>query len=271
VPFPGNDNATLYAHEYKEPPPPRQYRSNLPETVDRAILKMLAKAPADRYPSAVAFVDELQAAFAAGQRDSQTAPLYAALQAAHQRGDHSDVLVLGTKIESLQANYRDVPELIAQARQRHQTPPPAAERPARHGLSGWVWAAGVVALLLVACLMGLGLREVGDLLSGASVTATPTPAPTVAPTATAVAVVVPSTATATPPPTATGEPPTATSTATPVPPTDTATVPPPANTSTATNTAIPVPPTIPPRHYPPQTQPPPAWAWAAPAPAPPMA
>jgi len=62
VPFPGNTAATLYAHEYKPVPSPRSLRPNLPPQTEAALLHMLAKSPAERYPSAAEFVQALQAA-----------------------------------------------------------------------------------------------------------------------------------------------------------------------------------------------------------------
>jgi hypothetical protein len=62
VPFPGNTPATLNAHEHRPVPPPRSLRPELPEMVAQALLKMLAKAPAHRFPTATAFVQALSRA-----------------------------------------------------------------------------------------------------------------------------------------------------------------------------------------------------------------
>jgi len=62
VPFPGNTTATLYAHEYKPVPLPRRLRPDLPPQAEAALLHMLAKSPAERYPSAAEFLQALQAA-----------------------------------------------------------------------------------------------------------------------------------------------------------------------------------------------------------------
>jgi serine/threonine protein kinase len=62
VPFPGNIPATLNAHEHKPVPRPRSLRPSLSEAVEAALLKMLAKAPADRFPSACTFVARFQEA-----------------------------------------------------------------------------------------------------------------------------------------------------------------------------------------------------------------
>ncbi|HKZ86101.1 MAG TPA: bifunctional serine/threonine-protein kinase/formylglycine-generating enzyme family protein [Anaerolineae bacterium] len=62
VPFPGDTPATLYAHEHKPVPLPRSLRPGLPRGVEQALLKMLAKAPAERFTSCAAFVGQLRAA-----------------------------------------------------------------------------------------------------------------------------------------------------------------------------------------------------------------
>ena len=65
VPFPGNTPATLNAHEHKPVPLPRRLRPGLPRAMEEALLKMLAKAPADRFATAGAFVARLREALPA--------------------------------------------------------------------------------------------------------------------------------------------------------------------------------------------------------------
>lgn len=51
-PFVGDDPmAVLFAHIQQSPPAPRQYRPDLPEAVEKVILRTLAKEPAYRFPS----------------------------------------------------------------------------------------------------------------------------------------------------------------------------------------------------------------------------
>ncbi|MCB0168174.1 MAG: serine/threonine protein kinase, partial [Anaerolineae bacterium] len=197
VPFPGNDNATLYAHEHKEPPPPRQFRSDLPKAAEKVILKMLSKQPADRYFTCVDFIDALK---------------------------------LPTQ--------------------------PIPQRQTR-SLPGWAWATGCGTLLLVACLLGLGLREAGDLLS-AGFAGTSTGVPAESTTTNPTAVVKRPTSTDTPQSIATDKlstpslPPTPSPTNTPpptmtnttLPPTNTATSSPPTATATSTPTRSATPTTV---------------------------
>jgi len=60
VPFPGDTPATLNAHLNLDPPDPRDICQDLPRAVADALLRMLAKRPADRFASASAFVARLR-------------------------------------------------------------------------------------------------------------------------------------------------------------------------------------------------------------------
>ncbi len=62
VPFPGNTSATLNAQLNLTPPDPHTLRSEVSPQVSAVLLKMLAKAPADRYASAREFVAALRMA-----------------------------------------------------------------------------------------------------------------------------------------------------------------------------------------------------------------
>jgi serine/threonine-protein kinase len=62
VPFSGSTVQVINGHLNKQPPAPAEVRADLPAAVSTAILRAIAKAPADRHPSATAFVEDLQAA-----------------------------------------------------------------------------------------------------------------------------------------------------------------------------------------------------------------
>ena len=156
VPFPGNSPATLNAHENKPVPPPRKFRPDLPERVQQALLKMLAKSPAARFPSATAFVVELQAAVDDTARHQQQAALYEKLQAAAEQEDWSQVLMVGSQIAAISPGYRDVAEQIERAQQAisrrspFRTPKAFAARAATPVLHRrWRWLVGGLAALLV--------------------------------------------------------------------------------------------------------------------------
>lgn len=62
VPFSGSTVQVINGHLNKQPPAPAEVRADLPASVSAAILRAIAKAPGDRFPSATAFVEDLQAA-----------------------------------------------------------------------------------------------------------------------------------------------------------------------------------------------------------------
>ena len=137
VPFPGHSISVLNAHVNIPVPSPQTLNENLSPEVVEILLKMLAKAPADRYPTAAAFVAALQAtvhtAAQSQQREAQVAPLYANLLAAKEAGNWLEVMTLAAQIEILSPDYKDVASLQAQALEALKTSDP--HRP--HPEMGW--------------------------------------------------------------------------------------------------------------------------------------
>ena len=217
VPFPGDTPATLDAHEHEPIPPPRSLRPDLPEAVEAALIRMLAKQPADRFGSARAFAVRLRETplpeSKTQQRQALLAPLYEQLQAASEEQDWASVLALGGKIQVLAPYYRDVPQLIAQAHEQLRRPQPRL-------IPIWVWTLGALVVVggaIALLAVGGGLTA---LLPFSQPTSTAIPQP---PAAALASTVTPQSPTATPTSTATPQPPTATPTptATPQPPTAT--------------------------------------------------
>jgi tRNA A-37 threonylcarbamoyl transferase component Bud32 len=63
TPFnPDSEVAVLHQHVYDPPPPLRALRPELPDSTDRAVRRMLAKRPEDRFPSAAAFCAAMKGA-----------------------------------------------------------------------------------------------------------------------------------------------------------------------------------------------------------------
>ncbi|HLA43774.1 MAG TPA: serine/threonine-protein kinase, partial [Aggregatilineales bacterium] len=64
TPFDSDDSpvAVALSHVTKQPPSPRLFRPDLPESVVPVIMKVLAKKPEDRYQTTAGFVDALQLA-----------------------------------------------------------------------------------------------------------------------------------------------------------------------------------------------------------------
>jgi len=176
VPFPGNTTATLYAHEHKPVPPPRSLCSGLSEAVEGALLRVLAKAPAERFPSACAFVAQLREALLAGQQAARLAPLYAQLQAAAGRQEWAEVLALGSRIEELAPAYRDVQKWMGRARHRLRRPlrRPPRERPA----SQWPVVGGVAAFLVVIGIAAIVVPRLTETVLSPTITPRPNEMPT---------------------------------------------------------------------------------------------
>jgi hypothetical protein len=63
LPFQGNNQATLlYQHLHDPPPPLHQWNPSIPPEVEKAVLKAMAKEPADRYQTAGDFYEALEEA-----------------------------------------------------------------------------------------------------------------------------------------------------------------------------------------------------------------
>ncbi|MBU0704913.1 MAG: protein kinase [Chloroflexi bacterium] len=181
APFSGNASAAPEA-QGRELVTPRSLRPDLPQSAEAALLKMLAQSPDDRFSSARAFAIQLREISLPEGRfqllEARLLQLYKRLQVVVAEGDWAEALVLGGQIRELNPGYRDVPGLMAQARERLR--------------SSWyrsvpTWGWGALAVLLLGggwLLWGMSRREPGEpvaLRATPVVTEDPTPAP--APTA----------------------------------------------------------------------------------------
>ncbi|HOU13085.1 MAG TPA: SUMF1/EgtB/PvdO family nonheme iron enzyme [Anaerolineae bacterium] len=156
APFLGNTPATLNAHLNLQPPDPRRFVADLPSDVTAILLTMLAKAPADRFPTAMAFVERLKA-IAEGKKPEP-------LAASRAPQEHPPVKA-------------ETPAHV----EREQQPAPSRPMPPVRRLPSWLWWAGGGGLVL---LIGIVLVAVVlPALQGPSVT--PTLEPASAPTQTA--------------------------------------------------------------------------------------
>ena len=128
VPFPGHTLSVLNAHVNMPPPSPQELNADLSPEVAEILLKMLAKASTDRYPTAATFVNaletSLQTASQNQQREAQVSPLYEELLTAEESQNWLEVIKIATKIEVLHPNYKDVAALQNEAQQKLQTPQP---------------------------------------------------------------------------------------------------------------------------------------------------
>ncbi len=123
APFEKGDAFAIALQQINEPPPPlRQFCPELPEAVEQAVLKALAKEPAERYPSAGAFADALRETWRRSQseerRRATLAEHYVKLQALEQARDWSGAVAEAVWLEEEASGYLDVPGRLAAARER---------------------------------------------------------------------------------------------------------------------------------------------------------
>jgi Tol biopolymer transport system component len=159
--------AVVLKHITAPLPLPREVNAELPEVVERVILKAMAKAPEDRYQTAGELVEALEKAVAG-------------------------VPVVEKPPEVKPTPVAEVPSTLV----AEPTPAPAVTVPveappvAKKGLPGWAWgvvgAVGAVILLVVAGGVFLATREKPSPTPGATaaLAATPTSLPLAVPTAT---------------------------------------------------------------------------------------
>ncbi|MCA9952476.1 MAG: protein kinase [Anaerolineales bacterium] len=121
VPFPGHSISTLYAHANLPVPEPQELNPDLTDKETVVLNRMLAKTPADRYSTALAFVEALQAT-SQMTPEEQVIPLYAQLQQAAADGEWVQVLTLAAQIELLLPGYKDVAARKAEASRLLQAP-----------------------------------------------------------------------------------------------------------------------------------------------------
>lgn len=150
VPFPGNTPATLNAHEHKPVPHPHEFRPDLPDEAAAALLKILAKSPAERFQTAGAFVAQLRMAADAQssqqEHDAHLKTLYARLDTAARDHQWREVLKLAGEIQAIDRHYRDVQTRLTAAQHELGVQSAAARRRARR-LRG-LGALGLLLLLL---------------------------------------------------------------------------------------------------------------------------
>ncbi len=116
VPFSDSSAArVLMAHLTKQPPPPSSIRTDLPPGVSDAILRALAKQPADRYPSASAFVDALREAEQARKRATTISDLYDQAQIQVNEQAWEDTLNTMSAIRQLDPDFGDPSGLTTRA------------------------------------------------------------------------------------------------------------------------------------------------------------
>jgi len=82
------------------------------------------------------------------ERHAHLVQLYTQLQTAVARNDWAEILALGGRIRAQDDDYRDVPQLMRQAREQLRRPPPRGPVPT------WVWIVGGVAAVVLLAILG---------------------------------------------------------------------------------------------------------------------
>jgi eukaryotic-like serine/threonine-protein kinase len=173
-PFHGDSDFSIMAAQINQPPtPPMQLQSGLPKLVNDIILKSMAKAPEQRFPSADAF----RQAVKLSQRDmqneitlvqgSQEIPA-SAVEAAQSRQDAMTTVqgsqeVSLSSTQSLPGSARTVPAVTAaKTAQTPEPPAPAVQpmptpppQPVAQGHRGLYMALGALVVIIVLTAAGL--------------------------------------------------------------------------------------------------------------------
>jgi hypothetical protein len=215
VPFEGDTSlVVLYKHVTDPPPPPREINPDIPEAVERVVLKALAKDPVDRFQRVGEMVTALQKAVAGGpvvtaavsleadreRQERRLAGLYAQAVTLLEAEEWQKALEKWAKVQAIDPTHPDPQEVASRAKRGlaglEAAVTPAEGVPSMKGeavpiwrkLPVWVWAAIGGAILSAAVIAGAALPASptadSELPVAVSPTSTPVPAtPTVAPTA----------------------------------------------------------------------------------------
>ena len=178
VPFRGsNTTAVAFAHVNTPPPSPRAERADLPEPMERVLLRQLAKDPAERFPSARSFVDALEHGPPAEMMDDATRELTGAMTVIEQAPEatiaprnqvapspsHPGTPSVSRPVPPAPGANQPTRTLSSGARQipGAPTPPgaPPGGGPGARPSRGKPWLVVLVAAVLLVVLGGYGLLE----------------------------------------------------------------------------------------------------------------
>jgi tetratricopeptide (TPR) repeat protein/uncharacterized protein YraI len=126
--------AVLIKQSYEPPPPPRSLNPALPEAVETALLRALAKDPADRYQSAAEMAEVLERVAAEIERSSardQRAELYQSGIQAFEARRWETAIDLLSRVVALDPAYADAARRLDEARKEQAA---AKEQAMRAGL-----------------------------------------------------------------------------------------------------------------------------------------
>jgi len=218
VPFEGDTSlVVLLKHLTDPPPPPREINADIPESVERVVLKALAKNPVDRFQWAGEMVTALQKAVAGGpvvtaaisladerrRQEEKLAALYVEAVGFLEAEEWQKALEKWVEVQAIDPDYPDPQKVVATAKRGLamleaavapvELVPPVKEEtvPIWRGRPVWVWAAMAGAILVVTVIAGatflssrggvLSLSKRGTLAPTSTVARATTRAVTVAP------------------------------------------------------------------------------------------
>jgi serine/threonine protein kinase/formylglycine-generating enzyme required for sulfatase activity len=111
--------AVLTKHAYEPPPPPRSLNPNLPAAVESALLRALAKNPADRYQSAAEMAADLERVAAQLERSrthTQLTGFYQTGVRAFEEGRWDEAVEHLSRLVEIDPLYEDAADLLEAAR-----------------------------------------------------------------------------------------------------------------------------------------------------------
>ena len=119
VPFEGEAVTVLHAHAYDSPPSPLEFLPDLGNDLSAALLRALAKPPAERYPSARAFVTALrevaETRVRQERKQEELAHLLTQARAACEAGDWLAVQDFCVRAMQVDRTHPDVLAMMAEA------------------------------------------------------------------------------------------------------------------------------------------------------------
>ncbi len=121
APFAGETPTVIHAHAYEAPPPPQEVLPELGHDLSAVLLRALRKPPAERYPSAGAFVAALREVAdswtAAAERESTLEQLAAQAKELLAAGEWLEALDCCTQMVRLDSDHPAALEMLTTAKQ----------------------------------------------------------------------------------------------------------------------------------------------------------
>lgn len=139
-PFTGDSAvAVAYQHVQQLAPTPSSITPDIPEALDRVVLKALAKNREDRYSSAASMLADLMRATRGGHVNAPETAVWAQTRPMPAPAEHTATLVAAPAFSPLQTQTSTIPSLQI----------PEADKPEKSGKKMWIVLGMVLAALLI--------------------------------------------------------------------------------------------------------------------------